>query len=425
MKYKIIEWMKNSPSAFQAVDCIKKELQRAGYEKLDFGSGVKRGGRYYITKNDSSIMALNIGANPAQAGFHIVASHLDCPCLKVKQNPLLSTDAYHRLNVEAYGGMLLATWFDRPLSIAGRLIYKSAEGLQTKLLHLKEPLLCIPSVAVHLQSNANTGASYNVKEDLLPLISTEENFDFYAFLEKKAGISGKILSHDLFLYPCQEPLLWGEDEEFLSAYHIDDMACAAASLYAFIDCFQQENINVYVCFDHEEVGSMSQQGADSNFLYDVLQYIARSLNLEYLSVLEQSMALSADNAHALHPNQPEYHDVSNRARMNKGPVIKHSARQSYTSDGKTASILMEIMEKAAIPYQFFSNRSDMKGGSTLGNISNTHVSLDSVDVGLAQLAMHSAVETAGSRDLEYLVRMFQAFYQSKIIRKEDGLIQIR
>lgn len=411
MLEKIISLIENSPSSFNGAKNIKEELISRGYKKITFNESIEKGGKYYIEKNESCILAFNIGENLANPYFNIVASHLDCPSFKIKPNPVIKANGYCKLNVEGYGGMIMSTWLDKPLGIAGRVAYKKDGKIVTEIINIDEAVCSIPNVAIHMNREVNKGYAFNIKDDMLPIISLNEDFDFYKFLTVKTGIKEKILSYDLFLYPVYKALIWGEDKEFISSFHIDDFACASTSLYAFIDNFSKNAINIYASFDNEEIGSLTKQGADSNFLYDILKYISKELGLEYVAMLEKSLSLSADNAHALHPNHPEYYDISNRAYLNKGIVIKYSARQSYASDSLGSAIFIDILEKENIPYQFFTNRSDMPGGSTLGNISNSHVSIDTVDIGLAQLAMHSNMEMAGSKDFIYMYEALKAFYR--------------
>lgn len=411
MLKKIIDLIDRSPSSFNAASNIKEELISKGYKKIDFKSNIEKGGKYYIEKNESCIFAFNIGNKLKDSYFNIVASHLDCPSFKIKANPVIKSNGYVKLAVEAYGGMIMSTWLDKPLGIAGRVAYKKNDKIVTKIIDISEPLCSIPNVAIHMNREVNKGYAFNIKDDMLPIISLKEDFDFNEFLAKKTGIKEKILSYDLFLYPVYKATIWGEEKEFVSSFHIDDLACASTSIYAFLDNFSENAINVYAAFDNEEIGSLTKQGADSNMLYDILKYISNNLGLEYIAMLENSLSLSADNAHALHPNHPEYYDISNRAYLNKGIVIKYSARQSYASDSLASAIFIDILENKNIPYQIFSNRSDMPGGSTLGNISNAHVSIDTLDIGIAQLAMHSNMELAGTKDFEYMYEAIKAFYK--------------
>lgn len=411
MLEKIIKLIEKSPSAFNGAKNIKAELISKGYEKIDFNKTIHKSGKYFIEKNESCILAFNIGKKLEKPYFNIVSSHLDCPSFKIKPNPIIKSNGYCKLNVEGYGGMIMSTWMDKPLGMAGRVAYKKENKITTSIININEAVCIIPNVAIHMNREVNKGYAFNIKDDMLPIISLKEDFDFYKFLSMKTGIKEKILSYDLFLYPMYVPTIWGEDKEFISSFHIDDFACASTSLYAFMDNFNENAINIYAAFDNEEIGSLTKQGADSNFLYDILKYLSKMLGLEYVAMLNNSLCLSADNAHALHPNHPEYYDISNRCYMNKGIVIKYSARQSYASDSLGSAIFIDILEKENIPYQIFTNRSDMPGGSTLGNISNAHVSIDTVDIGLAQLAMHSNMEMAGTKDLEYLYKGLKAFYQ--------------
>lgn len=417
----IVKLIDDSMTSYNACFNIEKQLLVNGYEELDFTKKVERNKKYYFKKNNSSICAFNIGKNLDKPSLNIVSSHLDVPGLKIKQDPVIKQNSYVKLNIETYGGLIMSTWLDRDLAIAGRVAYEKEDGISYKIVDLKESSLIIPNLAIHLNREINKGYAFNPKDDLLPIISLNEKFDFYEYLKEKCEIKEDILYYDLYLYPKEKSSIWGEEKEFITSYHLDNMAMAASSLYAFLNTSLEDNINVFVSFDNEEIGSMTKQGADSNFFYEVLKYISESLGISYLALVENGLNLSADNAHALHPNKPHLHDESNRAYINKGLVIKDSARQSYASDSISSALFIKILKNSNLPYQFFSNRSDIIGGSTLGNISNTHVSIDTVDIGLAQLAMHSLRETAGLKDLEYAYESFLAFYKTHINKGKDKI----
>lgn len=421
MLNKIIDLLEDSPTSFNAVYNIEKKLLDNDYKEIDFSFKIEKSGKYYFKKNNSSIIAFNIGKKLDNPSLNIVSSHLDVPSFKIKPNPIIKKDGYVKLNIEAYGGMIMSTWFDRNLSIAGRIVYEENALIKTKIVNIKEDSLIIPNLAIHLNREVNSGYKYNVKDDLLPIISTNESFDFNEYLKEKCDINADILSYDLYLYPYEEAKIWGSEKEFLSSFHIDDMSMAATSFYSFINNFSEDNINVFASFDNEEVGSLTKQGADSHFFYDLLKYITKDLDISYISLLENALNISADNAHALHPNHSQAHDINNRAYLNKGIVIKQSARQSYTSDAISIALFIKMLKEIDVPYQYFTNRSDMAGGSTLGNISNAHVSLDSIDIGLAQLAMHSSRELVGTKDIEYAYKVFDKFYQSTIKKQKEGI----
>ena len=408
---KLLKFIQKSPTAFQAVEEMKKRLEKEGYEELREEKHWKliSGGNYYVTRNNSALIAFSIPEKPAWK-FHIMASHSDSPALKIKENPEMEVEkSYIKLNVERYGGMLLAPWFDRPLSVAGRLIVRKDGKIQEKPVTVDKDLLIIPNLAIHMNRDANDGYKYNVQKDMLPLYSSYEGKgSFMKQIAAEAGVEEKdILGHDLFLYDRTAGTVWGADEEFISAPRLDDIECAFASLEGFLRGEHKKSIAVHCVLDNEEVGSSTKQGAASTFLKDTLKRINMNLGRteeEYLMTLADSFMVSADNAHALHPNYTDKTDPVNRPVLNGGIVIKYNANQKYCTDGVSAAIFKDICDKAEVPYQTFVNRSDMAGGSTLGNISNTQVPMKTVDIGLAQLAMHSVYETAGVKDIEYLAK---------------------
>ena len=408
---KLLKFIQKSPTAFQAVEEMKKRLEKEDYEELREEKHWKltSGGNYYVTRNNSALIAFSIPEKPAWK-FHIMASHSDSPALKIKENPEMEVEkAYIKLNVERYGGMLLAPMFDRPLSVAGRLIVRKDGKIQEKLVTVDKDLLIIPNLAIHMNRDVNDGYKYNVQKDMLPLYSGYEGKgNFMKQIAAEAGVEEKdILGHDLFLYDRTAGTIWGAEEEFISAPRLDDIECAFASLEGFLRGEHKKSIAVHCVLDNEEVGSSTKQGAASTFLKDTLKRINMSLGRteeEYLMTLADSFMVSADNAHALHPNHTDKTDPVNRPVLNGGIVIKYNANQKYCTDGVSAAIFKDICDKAEVPYQTFVNRSDMAGGSTLGNISNTQVPMKTVDIGLAQLAMHSVYETAGVKDVEYLAK---------------------
>ncbi len=425
-------FLKKCPTAFHAVDLIGKELASSGYERLWEHQEweIKPGGKYYVTRNDSSIIAFAIGTQISDLYFRIAASHSDFPTFKIKENAELEVKKkYLQLNTEGYGGMICATWFDRPLSVAGRVVVKEQDHFTTKLVDVDRDLVMIPSLAIHMNRAVNDGYAYNKQIDLLPLFGGQESKkgDFKKLIAETAGVpAASVYGSDLYLYNRQEPSVWGVQEEFISAQHLDDLQCAYASLRGFLEGQQESGVNVYVCFDNEEVGSGTKQGAGSTFLYDTLRRIHLGLGKPeetYYQAVAGSLMLSADNAHAVHPNHPEKTDVENCVYMNEGIVIKSHAGQKYTSDAVSIALFRDICEKADVPVQFFANRSDEAGGSTLGNISSAKVSLNAVDIGLPQLAMHSAYETAGIKDTCYMIQAMKQFF-STMIREKNGDIYL-
>lgn len=408
---KLLKFIQKSPTAFQAVEEMKKRLEKEGYKELKEEEHweIIPGGNYYVTRNNSALIAFSIPKKPVWK-FHIMASHSDSPALKIKENPEIEVEkAYIKLNVERYGGMLLAPWFDRPLSVAGRLIVRKDGEIQEKLVTVDKDLLIIPNLAIHMNREVNDGYKYNVQKDMLPLYSSYEGKgSFMKQVAAEAGVEEKdILGHDLFLYDRTAGTIWGADEEFVSVPRLDDIQCAFASFEGFLRGEHKKSIAVHCVLDNEEVGSSTKQGAASTFLKDTLKRINMGLGRteeEYLMALADSFMVSADNAHALHPNHTDKTDPVNRPVINGGIVIKYNANQKYCTDGVSAAIFKDICDKAGVPYQTFVNRSDIAGGSTLGNISNTQVPMKTVDIGLAQLAMHSVYETAGVKDTENLAK---------------------
>ena len=408
---KLLKFIQKSPTAFQAVEEMKKRLEKEGYKELKEEEHweIIPGGNYYVTRNNSALIAFSIPKKPVWK-FHIMASHSDSPALKIKENPEIEVEkAYIKLNVERYGGMLLAPWFDRPLSVAGRLIVRKDGEIQEKLVTVDKDLLIIPNLAIHMNREVNDGYKYNVQKDMLPLYSSYEGKgSFMKQVAAEAGVEEKdILGHDLFLYDRTAGTIWGADEEFVSAPRLDDIQCAFASFEGFLRGEHKKSIAVHCVLDNEEVGSSTKQGAASTFLKDTLKRINMGLGRteeEYLMALADSFMVSADNAHALHPNHTDKTDPVNRPVINGGIVIKYNANQKYCTDAVSAALFKDICDKAGVPYQTFVNRSDIAGGSTLGNISNTQVPMKTVDIGLAQLAMHSVYETAGVKDTENLAK---------------------
>ena len=421
----LLDFIQKSPSCFHAVQNIADTLISKGFTELKEEDcwKLEKGKSYFVTRNSSSIISFKIPDNTEYKGFFIAASHSDSPSFKIKENEEMSSGRYIILNVEKYGGMLCAPWFDRPLSVAGRIIYKqkSDDGsikLAQKLVNVDKNLLMIPNLAIHMNRTANEGQKYNVQQDMLPVFSCEHpNRSFMGVIADSAKVdSNDILSSDLFLYNRVNGTFWGESDEFIAASQIDDLECAWTTFQSFLQAENVENIIMHCVFDNEEVGSQTKQGAASTFLKDTLYRINNCLGRtqeQFYTSLAQSFMVSADNAHAVHPNYQTVADPKNKPLINKGPVIKFNAAQKYTTDAFSAALFKEICNNADVPYQIFTNRSDMAGGSTLGNISGTQVSIPCVDIGLAQWAMHSPYESAGAKDPEYMIRAVKEFYNSK------------
>lgn len=406
----LIQFIEKSPTCFQAVATMKEILEQEGYSELREKDkwNIEKGSRYFVTRNDSSLIAFTVPKEGLK-GFRIMASHSDSPTFKIKDNPEMTVEnKYVKLNVERYGGMLCAPWFDRPLSVAGRVVVKEKDEFVTKLVDVDRDLVMIPNLAIHMSRQANEGYQYSAQKDMLPLYGEIAAKDtFMETIAQAAGVKAEdILGHDLFLYNRQKGCIWGAQEEFLSIGRLDDLQCAFASLKGFLGGEKKEYAAVHCVLDNEEVGSSTKQGAASTFLYDVLVRMVRGLGMDYedyLRALADSFMISADNGHALHPNYTEKADPVNRPVLNQGIVIKYSGNQKYCTDAVSAAMFKDLCSQAEVPYQTFTNNSDIPGGSTLGNISNTKVALNSVDIGLPQLAMHSPYETVGVKDTYYLI----------------------
>ncbi len=413
------KFLDSAPSRFHAVAALVKELENAGYTRLHEGESweLVPGGKYYLTRGGSAVIAFRVPQGSPR-GFLMSTSHSDQPAFKLKENGEL-VGKYTRLATEKYGGMIISTWLDRPLSVAGRVLVETEKGIETRLVDIDRDLLLIPNVAIHMNRKVNEGMAWNVAVDTLALAGSESAAGkLEALLEEAAG--GKILGHDLYLYLRQKAAVWGVDEEYISSAAIDDLECAWCCTQGFLAEEESDSIPVLCVFDSEEVGSASAQGADSRLLVSVLERICRSCDLDIYQMLSQSFMVSADNGHAIHPNHPEYADAANAPQMNKGVVLKFNASQNYATDGASAAVFRRICEKAGVPVQTFYNRADLPGGGTLGRISLAHVTVPTADIGLAQLAMHSAYETAGVQDALHLMDAMKAYYGSGFASPEDG-----
>lgn len=426
----LLNFLDNSHSTFHAVQNIKKYLLDNDFIELLENEiwNLEKGKSYFITKNNSSIISFKIPKND-YIGFQIVASHSDSPTFKVKENGQIKISGYNKLNIEKYGGTILSSWIDRPLSIAGRVVVKSSDCIKSILVDIDKDLIIIPNVAIHMNSNINSGYNYNPQVDMLPIISTDDSLkDYLDIICESYNINkDDIISTDLYLYNRVKSTIIGADEEFIASSRLDDLQCAFASLKALLACSNNNSIPVHCAFDNEEVGSSTKQGANSTFLFDTLIRINNSFKRsyeDYIISIANSFMVSADNAHAVHPNHPQKSDVSNRPFINKGIVIKHSANQKYTTDAISCALFKNICDKCNVPLQSFVNRSDMPGGSTLGNIATSKVSINSVDIGLAQLAMHSAYETAGIKDTQYLIDALTKYYSVSFQQQQDGIVKI-
>lgn len=403
----LLSFIKKSPTSFHAVHEIEKFLKEHGFEKLQEKDSWRLvgGGKYFVSRNQSAILAFRIPCKE-YSGFHIAASHSDSPSLKIKEDPEITVEnQYVKLNVEKYGGMLCAPWFDRPLSVAGRVIVQNGNRLETRLVNVERDILMIPSLAIHMNREVNDG-----------------------LIAKEAGAEpDQIKGADLLLYNRMDGSIWGADEDFVSAPRLDDLQCAFASMKAFAESQSGKSVSVFCVMDNEEVGSQTKQGAGSTFLYDTLHRINYAMGRteeEYWMSIASSFMVSADNAHGVHPNYADKTDPTSRPYLNGGIVIKHSANQKYTTDAVSAAVMRCLCDREKVPHQNFLNRSDMLGGSTLGNISNSRVSLNTVDIGLPQLAMHSPYETVGAKDTFYLVEAMKQFFRSSIEIFDNGNFSI-
>lgn len=427
----LFAFIEQSPSTFHVIANMKNMLGQQGFEELKESGNwnLKDGGSYYVTRNGSSLIAFKIPKKDFK-GFHIMASHSDAPTFRIKEHGEMDVEKlYTKLNVEKYGGMLMAPWFDRPLSVAGRIVIKEENQIKTKLVSVDRDLVMIPNLAIHMNREANDGYRYNPQKDMLPLLGDgDAKESFLAIIAQAAGVEEEeIIGCELSLYNRMKGTIWGAKEEFISSPRLDDLQCAFSSLKGFLKGGNSETVTVCAVFDNEEVGSGTKQGAASTFLKDTLQrvnFVLGRTKEDYLKALASGFMISADNGHAVHPNQPDKTDPTNRPRMNGGILIKHSANQKYTTDAISAAMIRMICAQAKVPYQDYLNRSDILGGSTLGNISNMQVAINTADIGVAQLAMHSPYETGGVKDTYYLQKMAETFYRSSIVTVEDGQYEI-
>ncbi|MBQ4112140.1 MAG: M18 family aminopeptidase [Clostridia bacterium] len=428
MNESLLTYISACPTAYQAVEHTAEILEAAGYQHLREGclSSLAAGRGYYVTRNGSSLIAFRTPSSTDFRGFMITAAHDDSPCFKIKENAELCDGRTLRLAVEKYGGMLCATWMDRPLAVAGRVTVRTSGGISVRPVVLSDTTGIIPSVAIHMNRNANDGASYNPAVDMLPLMGEASDAGLLRrrLAEALNVAEADILTTDLFLYNPQPGMEWSG---YISAPRLDDLQCAYASLSAFLTAGEAsaipDTVPVFCLFDNEEVGSQTKQGAASTFLFDTLTGICEAVGLSHAGMigkLSSSFMVSCDNAHAVHPNHPEYRDPNHAVYMNGGVVIKYNANQRYTSDAVSAGLFALICERAGVPIQYYANRADMMGGSTLGNIANTQVSLNTVDIGLPQLAMHSSFETAGAKDTAYLVNALTTFFSTELLDCGEG-----
>ena len=425
---RLLDFLDASPSCYHAVDNLTRRLEAEGYERLWEAEPwtLRTGGKYYVVRGDSSLVAFRVpGGVPA--GFMLAAAHSDSPTYKVREEAeVLSAGNCVRLAVEPYGGMIARSWLDRPLSVAGRLVVRREGGIATQLVNVDRDLLVIPSVAIHLDREVNQGTALKANTDLLPLLGCgTERGRFRALLAEAAGVPEEdILSTELFLYPRVSAVALGAEGELVASPRLDDLQCVFGCLEGFLTAKEGGSVPVLCVFNNEEVGSNTRQGADSTFLTDVLERVSTALGRDWRCMAVNSFLVSADNAHAVHPAHPELSDGVERPVLNGGVVLKYNAGQKYTTDAVSGAVFREVCRAADVPVQRYSNRADLPGGSTLGNISSAHLSIPSVDIGLPQLAMHAAYEVAGSRDTALLARAMEEYFSRSFRYLPDGTIKI-
>lgn len=422
----LVDFIYESPTAFHAIETSEELLKVNGFKKLEATEkwNIEKGGKYYTTKNSSAIVAFTVNTDDlTKDGFRMIGSHSDSPSFRVKPNPEMEVEkTYLKLNTECYGGPILNTWLDRPLAIAGRVILKGDNILKPveTLVNINRAVCIIPNLAIHMNRSINEGVALNKQKDMLPFVGLlnetleKDNFLLNTVANELGRKSEEILDFDLFLYEYEKGSLIGVNEELISSGRLDNLAMAHASLHALINAEAKSGVNMTVVFDNEEVGSSTKQGADSNMLINILERISLCLGQDredFLRSLYSSFMISADLAHAVHPNVTEKHDPTNRPVMGRGPVIKINANQAYTSDSYSISIYKTICKEAGVNYQEFVNRSDERGGSTIGPISSTHIDIPSVDVGSPILAMHSIRELGCVEDHMDIYKTFKKFYE--------------
>lgn len=419
----LLDFLHESSTAYNAVAVMREDLLALGYRELKGQEAwtIGEGEKLFYTKNDSSLFVIQVGKDPLTKGFKLAGAHTDSPGFRVKPGAEMLQDGFLKLNVETYGGPILSSWFDRPLSLAGRVMLKGESLLQplSRIVDLKKPILYIPSLAIHMNRKVNEGVEVHKQKHVLPVVTmlgkeeTKENFLLHLLAEELSVDPDTILDFDLFAYETEKGSLVGLQEEFISSKRQDNLSMVHSILTAAKKAESFSGINVCAFFDNEECGSASKQGADSTLLRDLLERVYYALGgnrAGFLQNLEHSFMISADLAHSVHPNFSEMHDPTNRPVINQGPVMKLSANQRYTSDGDSLSVFSGLCRKAEVPFQYFVNRSDLAGGSTIGPISSTHLPIRTVDVGNAILGMHSVRELGGVRDHFYLTKVLEVYF---------------
>ncbi|MBO3274420.1 M18 family aminopeptidase [Pseudomonas schmalbachii] len=417
----LIDFLAASPTPFHATQSLARRLEEAGFQRLDERDAwrTEAGGRYYVTRNDSSLIAFKLGNTPLlQGGLRLVGAHTDSPCLRVKPNPELARQGYWQLGVEVYGGALFAPWFDRDLSLAGRVTFRLAGKVESKLIDFRAPIAVIPNLAIHLNREANQGWAINPQTELPPILTQlaiGEHREFRDLLaeqlQNEHGIGADaILDYELSFYDTQRAAVIGLQEEFVAGARLDNLLSCYAGLEALLASGDEQS-GVLVCTDHEEVGSSSACGADGPFLEQVLRRLLPEGDA-FTRTIQRSILVSADNAHGVHPNYADKHDANHGPLLNGGPVIKINTNQRYATNSETAGFFRHLCLENEVPVQSFVVRSDMACGSTIGPITASQLGVRTVDIGLPTFAMHSIRELAGSKDLRYLTKVLSAFFDS-------------
>ena len=426
---RLMDFLDASPTCYHACANVAAALADAGYTQLREAEewALREGGKYFVLRGDSALMAFRLPKKDF-SGFMIAAAHCDSPSFKVRQSAeAAAAGGCKRLNVEPYGGMIQRSWLDRPLSVAGRALVRRGERLETKLMNIDRDLLIIPSVAIHMDRDVNKSGALNAAVDLQPLFTQGET-SLRTLVAGELGVEeGALLETELFLYPRTRATLLGAEGEFIAAPRLDDLQCVFALLQGFLAAEESAAVPVLSVFNNEEVGSCTRQGADSTFLTDVLERISAAAGKSaeaHRAAVGRSFLISADNAHAVHPAHPELADKTEAPVLNGGVVVKYNANQRYTTDAFSASVFAEVCRAAKVPIQRYSNRPDLPGGSTLGNIAMAHLSVPAVDIGLPQLAMHASYELAGAKDTAALVRAMTVYYSKALLRHSDGSISL-
>ena len=421
----LLKFMDSSVCNFLAIDTIKKVLVENGFaeKRLEDAFACQAGEKFFVTKNDSAIFAVTVGSKPvSETGFKIISAHSDSPCFRIKPNPeMFSGDGIVRLNTEVYGGPILYTWFDRPLSLAGRVILKGESALRpvTRLLKIENPILVIPHLAIHFNRGVNEGNPLSKQKDMLPILTKissrlEADNLLIKYVAKQLEVSvDDILDFDLFIYDTEKACVAGLNGEFVLSGRLDDLSMAHAAITAITEATDTEATCVSAIFDNEETGSGTKQGAHSPVLTNILRRVAKCQGVDFegfCQAVSKSFLISADNAHAFHPNYGEKYDPTNHPAIGGGPVIKINANCKYMTDAHSAAIFKSLCIEAGSPYQYFVNHSDVAGGSTLGNIFTGQLDIEGVDVGSPLLAMHSVRETASTEDHVNMIKVFKQFF---------------